>query len=1361
MKIKIALEQVLYGFATPAESRRRGAPAEVPAVARKAAGSRAGDVGAEAEALANEKLVQAGRRADVAISGRGPMLQRRGLGMRPAEPPPALAERVTAYLSRQYEGPRRLRLPVTSTAELASAVRAAVPGAELLAEAALHRIIDEWRAERRLGAAGAAGVETGAPASGASGLPPLPGPAPSRPSALGTRLSDLARFLSRIPTSVALGDPESLEFRAGKDGLRLAHERPGLKLAATMGWDRTLGAQARHGDLSFTASADVLGGERQALTFGLRYGPSAPDLARLPTKMQRAGQGVGEAAVNLPRFVSFLREGGVDELSAIPDAVEQARRIAGERERRVPISLGLTASVSREGEGPPGVSVMGNLTLAWDVLKKAKPGAPETPPGPGPASAVAIPRGGGQPLAGDVLARLEGLFGRRIPDLRIHTGPAAEAAAAGLGAEAFTLGRDIYFGKGKFAPESRQGLGLLGHEVTHVLQQEQGRANGVRRAGGDTGTLEREAEAAARTVQTASSAVRTGALVIDAYRQTYRPADGQPLTEAERATVDLIATRGREACEQILQAEHPSVLTGDRALPRLRMTFDVDLASTDPDTAVQAWGRKMAETIVGAVQSGPAPTLAAQQPSAALLSPNPASPGPPAAAAAPATPAPAAGVTPPPPPPPSTAPAPAAAAPVAPPVVTDQDRDLLRRVEVRAKVLAKMKEREELKKQYANMPEVKVGTPPAGIATAVPDRLSQLNDEIDRLLGEAGVQTEAQYQAERAKRLLPGPDVPMSVQQQLDLIPSQLADHVGYRATQMAYYLLSLNEAVAQREKVRYSKGVEGFDPKKQRGELRDAAWELHVAKTASDQAALELGKLLAVIGGIELFSGASKDKKGGDYFSNLLKAKKEKFQEKHDHFKGLKSSKLLMFPILGGEWVDYLQISRLTPEGLEKLFTSKVDEVLDNISKTREHIGSDKLKPITLEPVLQATKELMGIKPFSPADEAVKKRLESIEKNKQMIEWATLALSIGTALLMAVPGLNVLAGAASLGLGVYGAVQAIEEAGIKGAAAASAISKAQAISQDEPSFFWLAIAIVGVLPDAAMAARAFGRLLTLRRAVVAAGDVAKAKGESALAGTLRKEGNAIKPGMGDTLAEQAAKERELRTSPPRSASDAEPPTVREPRGSSPDSGPPTVPEPLQVITEDYLTVHRSAEDAYRSYRDARRLDPTREVGIWENSRTKEWVVGYGHKDKVLGPYQIDPKTKDVWKLIEHYHPSNDSVDLLARVPSNNDFFNVCEPIDPSKRIESTLSWKDPVTGRPRTSWFGRDPGDPKPFWIRYADLDEKGGEVLATRRFSSEPWKGKGRIEYELFIDEVKEKQSRLIRDAPTNPMMKAAKPK
>ena len=108
---------------------------------------------------------------------------------------------------------------------------------------------------------------------------------------------------------------------------------------------------------------------------------------------------------------------------------------------------------------------------------------------------------------------LAGLFGRLyrtgrheldLSGVRLHiTG--ADAACRALGARAMTIGADIYFRDGAFAPQSRHGLWLIAHEVAHVVQQACGSAGGPMEPAGTFVTSacsaqEQEADAAAEAL---------------------------------------------------------------------------------------------------------------------------------------------------------------------------------------------------------------------------------------------------------------------------------------------------------------------------------------------------------------------------------------------------------------------------------------------------------------------------------------------------------------------------------------------------------------------------------------------------------------------------------------------------------------------------------------------------------------------------------------------------------------------------------------------------------------------------------------------------------------------------------------------
>jgi hypothetical protein len=91
------------------------------------------------------------------------------------------------------------------------------------------------------------------------------------------------------------------------------------------------------------------------------------------------------------------------------------------------------------------------------------------------ASAQGGVSGAGLPLPDGPRDFLERQFGSHFGDVRLHTGPRAAGAARKLGAAAYTLGRDIAFAEGFYAPDTGRGLGLLSHELAHVVQWQNAR----------------------------------------------------------------------------------------------------------------------------------------------------------------------------------------------------------------------------------------------------------------------------------------------------------------------------------------------------------------------------------------------------------------------------------------------------------------------------------------------------------------------------------------------------------------------------------------------------------------------------------------------------------------------------------------------------------------------------------------------------------------------------------------------------------------------------------------------------------------------------------------------------------------------
>lgn len=82
--------------------------------------------------------------------------------------------------------------------------------------------------------------------------------------------------------------------------------------------------------------------------------------------------------------------------------------------------------------------------------------------------------GGGQPLPDDSRNFFEPRFGYDFSQVRLHTDVKAAESAQALNAAAFTIGNNVVFAQGRYAPETSPGKSLLAHELTHVVQQNPG-----------------------------------------------------------------------------------------------------------------------------------------------------------------------------------------------------------------------------------------------------------------------------------------------------------------------------------------------------------------------------------------------------------------------------------------------------------------------------------------------------------------------------------------------------------------------------------------------------------------------------------------------------------------------------------------------------------------------------------------------------------------------------------------------------------------------------------------------------------------------------------------------------------------------
>lgn len=88
-----------------------------------------------------------------------------------------------------------------------------------------------------------------------------------------------------------------------------------------------------------------------------------------------------------------------------------------------------------------------------------------------PASVEQLLASPGRPLEPALRQDMERRFGHDFSQVRVHSGAIAEQSAREVNAAAYTVGRHVVFGSGKYAPHTPDGKRLLAHELAHTLQQ--------------------------------------------------------------------------------------------------------------------------------------------------------------------------------------------------------------------------------------------------------------------------------------------------------------------------------------------------------------------------------------------------------------------------------------------------------------------------------------------------------------------------------------------------------------------------------------------------------------------------------------------------------------------------------------------------------------------------------------------------------------------------------------------------------------------------------------------------------------------------------------------------------------------------
>jgi hypothetical protein len=206
-------------------------------------------------------------------------------------------------------------------------------------------------------------------------------------------------------------------------------------------------------------------------------------------------------------------------------------------------------------------------------------------------------RSPGQPLDPATRAFMEPRFGHDFSKVRVHADEHAAQSANAVDALAYTVGHDVVFASGRYAPHMADGRKLLAHELTHVVQHGDAQGGPALMPGelsmsSPNDPAEREAEGCSKRVVTNESPERISSIAPAALWRDIDPTRFHlvPDLRLERPPPPPLLHPGsiREAyvipAPPHIELQLPAFRTGeDERLPRL---LDEHLTPPTPFTPV-------------------------------------------------------------------------------------------------------------------------------------------------------------------------------------------------------------------------------------------------------------------------------------------------------------------------------------------------------------------------------------------------------------------------------------------------------------------------------------------------------------------------------------------------------------------------------------------------------------------------------------------------------------------------------------------------------------------------------------------------------------------------------------------------------
>ncbi len=679
--------------------------------------------------------------------------------------------------------------------------------------------------------------------------------------------------------------------------------------------------------------------------------------------------------------------------------------------------------------------------------------------------------------------KLSGPLGADPKNARLHTGPAAAAAAGELKASAFTIGQDVFFGANKYDPTTSKGMALIAHESTHVLQQTGAKGNVARffsQRGGDD--MEQEAQATAQLVL--SDLGKRESLYVTEFIRNYSTESGEHVTPLDRSRLDRISLQALKHAQKELRKRPSLNIPTTR---ELAVDLQLDLAEMGDEEAIQVWGEAILDALVALSPARGVGKLAVQRDPAASVPPVPAS------------------------------------------VVSVKAKMMVDDPEIRGKAYGTIVLSASAEETYESFREVGL------------DNMSVM-EALARNLSEWAAAHPASTDATASPEPPPGTTNPDPSDTKFD--EKMAATMPFFKKNVQAFYkswtefqenfrksavIATVALIKESRARVHLELDKYGIKPAQYKGQSGYSGYDGNAEALKPMVAeAQELAKKQKAMDDLaELRKDTNSSLHQLTTRDSVLEKERKKVQDEwmptKNAFEEARSKAIQKYPIFSYFDTAFKLRQLEDPHWAAQHVGGQYFQMLRNLDDLESTITGDNRRILELKDNLEVMKKGLGLIPFESATVTYmrEKYTGDTDTGKKVLQAFAVILGV----LAAAPsgGASMIAVAAVLegGINTVLLLQALDEYNLQASATATDPDKAKSLSKDDPSFFWLALNIVQTLVGLKTN---MGQLSKVYKEIRDAAKLAQTTGETAgLAKTLKDKG--ISDAAAEGIISQIAKE--------------------------------------------------------------------------------------------------------------------------------------------------------------------------------------------------------------------------------------------